>query len=79
MTFGYDARAWLTTKDSSSSKRTFVFAGDLLVWLQNKRILTESLGRPIILIGHSLGGIVIKKVREGYVLEATTWYYHRRN
>ena len=62
MTFGYDGRAWFTAKDKSSSKRTFVFAGDLLVALQNNRVLTGALGRPIMFIGHSLGGIVVKKV-----------------
>lgn len=60
-TFGYDAKKWLTPLEPSKG-RVFTFAEDLLTALRSKRILTGSIGRPIAFIGHSLGGIVIKKV-----------------
>jgi hypothetical protein len=39
-------------------------ANDLLVWLFNDREDDETASlRPLVLVGHSLGGIVIKRVR----------------
>ncbi|KAN0070951.1 Alpha/Beta hydrolase fold [Elaphomyces granulatus] len=61
MTFGYDARPWLRPGgDPATTGRSFTFSESLLNAFRSKRILTHTQGRPIIFIGHSLGGIVIK-------------------
>ncbi|KAK3335250.1 hypothetical protein B0T19DRAFT_452139 [Cercophora scortea] len=62
MTFGYDARAWLLPASKNNSPgRSFTFSESFLGALRSQRILTNTQGRPIVFIGHSLGGIVIKK------------------
>ncbi|KAI1324880.1 hypothetical protein F5Y16DRAFT_379814 [Xylariaceae sp. FL0255] len=57
MTFGYDA----SVGTKASSLRSFVFAEQLLVQLSDKRVSESSKTRPLMLVGHSLGGIVIKR------------------
>jgi len=56
MTFGYDAS--VLTK--ASSQRSFTFAESLLSELKDRRH-GQAANRPLIFLGHSLGGIVIKK------------------
>jgi len=61
MTFGYDARPWLRPGgDPATEGRAFTFAESLVGALKTKRTLTGTEGRPILFVGHSLGGIVIK-------------------
>ncbi|KAK1456142.1 hypothetical protein CMEL01_16554 [Colletotrichum melonis] len=60
MTFGYDARAFLHPFARSTTGRTFTFAEELLGSLADRRTEPEEMNRPIIFIGYSLGGIVIK-------------------
>jgi pimeloyl-ACP methyl ester carboxylesterase len=69
MTFGYDARAWLRGWDATSG-RSFTFAEGLLGEVRGLRIRTNTEGRPIMFIGHSLGGIVVKKVRKAVMAAA---------
>lgn len=57
MTFGYDSGVFTKAYTSTS----FSFAEAMLNSLQDKRVATQSKSRPLFLIGHSLGGIVIKK------------------
>jgi hypothetical protein len=59
MTFGYDVNVY----SKAASQRSFTFAEDLLTALHDYRQGSSASRRPIIFIGHSLGGIVIKKVR----------------
>ncbi|KAK3693429.1 hypothetical protein B0T22DRAFT_505222 [Podospora appendiculata] len=60
MTFGYDARAWLQpASNTKPTGRSFIFSESLLGALRSQRILTDTQGRPIIFIGHSLGGIAL--------------------
>jgi hypothetical protein len=58
MTFGYDVNVY----SKAASQRSFTFAEDLLSALYDFRQGPSASRRPIIFIGHSLGGIVIKKV-----------------
>ncbi|KAH7082904.1 hypothetical protein BKA63DRAFT_501828 [Paraphoma chrysanthemicola] len=61
MTFGYDARPWLRP-GSNTTARSFTFAESLLSEIRSLRLTTDTPeGKPIMFIGHSLGGIVIKK------------------
>ena len=60
MTFGYDAKAFLNPVSRSTSGRTFTFAESLLSDLSDSRIRSSETARPILFIGHSMGGIVIK-------------------
>ena len=60
LTFGYDSRAFISPFEKATTGRVFTFAEELLGALSDKR--TQARGRPIILVGHSLGGIVIKNV-----------------
>ncbi|XDG01199.1 hypothetical protein ABKA04_000814 [Annulohypoxylon sp. FPYF3050] len=57
MTFGYDANIFTDSRNTNA----FTVARDLLVDLEDRR-LGNAKTRPLIFIGHSLGGIVIKKV-----------------
>jgi alpha-beta hydrolase superfamily lysophospholipase len=59
MTFGYDVNVY----SKAASQRSFTFAEDLLSALYDHRQERSGSRRPIIFIGHSLGGIVIKKVQ----------------
>ncbi|KAJ5981898.1 hypothetical protein N7522_013526 [Penicillium canescens] len=59
MTFGYDASAF-TGPLKSRHARIFTFAQTLLSDLDDVRTSDTESVRPIIFIGHSLGGIVIK-------------------
>jgi hypothetical protein len=61
LTFGYSAKTWITPLKTTSRGRTFTFAEELLARLRSLRILRGGKGRPLFFIGHSLGGIVIKK------------------
>ncbi|KAF8859461.1 hypothetical protein BDZ45DRAFT_673223, partial [Acephala macrosclerotiorum] len=71
MTFGYDARAFLHPFARSSTGRTFTFAEALLNDLDDKRTTAAAKKRPIIFMGHSLGGIVIKSaLRHAHALES---------
>ncbi|KAI1094613.1 hypothetical protein F5B19DRAFT_499161 [Rostrohypoxylon terebratum] len=56
MTFGYDASIFTSSRNTNA----FTIARDLLDDLKNMRSGSAST-RPLILVGHSLGGIVIKK------------------
>jgi len=58
MTFGYDVNVY----SKAASQRSFTFAEDLLSALHDHRQGPLGSHRPIVFIGHSLGGIVIKKV-----------------
>jgi alpha-beta hydrolase superfamily lysophospholipase len=58
MIFGYDVNVY----SKAASQRSFTFAEDLLSALYDHRQGPSGSRRPIIFIGHSLGGIVIKKV-----------------
>ncbi|OKL63855.1 hypothetical protein UA08_01111 [Talaromyces atroroseus] len=60
MTFGYDARSFLRSLSLSLHGRTFTFAEALLNDLEDKRFSIADKNRPIIFIGHSLGGLVVK-------------------
>lgn len=62
MTFGYNATAFIRPFSKSSTGRTFTFAEILLNDLSDARSSRTEKSRPIIFIGHSLGGIVIKTV-----------------
>ncbi|KAI1386356.1 uncharacterized protein F4822DRAFT_409788 [Hypoxylon trugodes] len=57
MTFEYNANIFT----SAPSARSFEFAEEFLSALKDKRRNENARHRPLILIGHSLGGIVIKK------------------
>jgi hypothetical protein len=59
MTFGYDVNVY----SKAASQRSFTFAEDLLSALYDYRQGPSASHRPIIFMGHSLGGIVIKKVQ----------------
>jgi ankyrin repeat protein/pimeloyl-ACP methyl ester carboxylesterase len=58
MTFGYDA--YVTRRQPVSTNRVADHAKDLLNALQAQRMTLESRYRPLILVAHSLGGIVCK-------------------
>lgn len=60
LSFGYDSRAFISPFANASTGRVFTFAEELLGALSDQRVRAR--GRPIILIGHSLVGIVIKSV-----------------
>jgi len=60
LTFGYDSRAFISPFEKATTGRVFTFAEELLGALSDRR--AQARGRPIILVGHSLGGIVIKSV-----------------
>jgi hypothetical protein len=63
MTFGYDASAFLVPFDRCrSTGRVYTFAENLLSELYDMRSTPSERSRPIIWVGHSLGGIVIKQV-----------------
>jgi len=59
VTFGYNVNVY----SKAASQRSFTFAEDLLSALDDFRQGPSASRRPIIFIGHSLGGIVIKKVQ----------------
>jgi alpha-beta hydrolase superfamily lysophospholipase len=62
MTFGYDARGFISPFKKAIRARVFIFGRMLLEALLEKRTSEDERHRPIILIGHSLGGIVVKSV-----------------
>ncbi|KAI1991718.1 hypothetical protein LOZ54_001964 [Ophidiomyces ophidiicola] len=62
LTFGYDAKVFVNPSASAARGRTFTFAEELLNDLDDKRG-GEAQHRPIIFVGHSLGGIVIKAAK----------------
>ena len=59
MSFGYNS----STAFSKSTADIDDTAADLLNRLNDERISEAEQERPIIFIAHSLGGIVVKKVR----------------
>jgi protein SERAC1 len=62
MTYGYDARVFIRPFAAKTTGRTFTFAEALLGDLSDMRSSQEEKVRPLIFMGHSLGGIVIKSV-----------------
>ncbi|KAK8189294.1 uncharacterized protein BKA78DRAFT_319145 [Phyllosticta capitalensis] len=60
MTFGYKASVFLHPFAEQTRGRTFTFAEDLLNELVDNRSSPKERERPIVFLGHSLGGIVIK-------------------
>ncbi|KAM5354912.1 hypothetical protein ACJ41O_001558 [Fusarium nematophilum] len=60
LTFGYNAKAFVDPTVTANTLTIFTFAQNLLSDLADLRTTTKSTGRPIIFIGHSLGGLVIK-------------------
>lgn len=62
MTFGYNADAFLTIGKTKSNERLSSFGEKLLNLLNDARIEEHQIDRPLVLVGHSLGGIVIKSV-----------------
>jgi hypothetical protein len=69
LTFGYDAKVWIVPARVNAQGRVFTFAEQLLVEVRTDRIRNHAVKRPIIFIGHPLGGIVIKKVGPAWVLD----------
>jgi len=59
MTFGYHG----TYNDAMSNARTDDHGLSLLNCLMDERNTAHETKRPIILIGHNIGGIIIKQVR----------------
>jgi triacylglycerol esterase/lipase EstA (alpha/beta hydrolase family) len=62
MTFGYNAAAFVTPGETKTNDRLFAFGEQLLVALNDARIEDYQIRRPLVLVGHSLGGLVIKSV-----------------
>jgi hypothetical protein len=62
MTFGYNAAAFVTPGDIKTNDRLFAFGEQLLVALNDSRIEDYQVHRPLVLVGYSLGGLVIKSV-----------------
>ncbi|CAN9356736.1 unnamed protein product [Alternaria alternata] len=60
MTFGYNAAAFVTPGETKTNDRLFAFGEQLLVALNDARIEDYQIRRPLVLVGHSLGGLVIK-------------------
>ena len=62
MTFGYNSKAFVTPLAEKTTDRIFTFGEELLVTLRNARAEQYQRKRPLILVGHSLGGIEINSV-----------------
>lgn len=62
MVFGYDSRAFVKPFAEKTKGRVFTFGEELIAALADARIETHEQRRPLVLAGHSLGGIVIKSV-----------------
>jgi alpha-beta hydrolase superfamily lysophospholipase len=62
MTFGYNSQVWITPFNHATSERLFTFGEELMNALRDHRIEPHQQCRPLILVGHSLGGLVIKSV-----------------
>jgi protein SERAC1 len=62
MTWGYDSSV-AQTVELSSQNSLFGHAENLLTDLSSKRRGDDEYRRPILFIGHSMGGLVIKQVR----------------
>lgn len=60
LTFGYNATAFLRPFKKATKGGVFTFAETLLIDLDDHRLSAAEKTRPIMFIGHSLGGIVIK-------------------
>ena len=58
LAFGYDA--YVTKREAAVSNQLVDHSKDFLNSLTSLRDITESSGRPLILVGHSLGGVVCK-------------------
>ena len=65
MTFGYDARSFITPFQKTTTSRIFTFGEELLGQLKDVRGKREERNRPVIFVAHSLGGIVVKSVSAG--------------
>ena len=61
ITWGYDSSV-AKLSDFSSQSSIFSHAENLLIDLVRKRQESEEENRPIVFVGHSLGGLVIKEV-----------------
>lgn len=62
MTWGYDSSV-AQAFEFSSQNSLFGHADNLLTDLANKRRGEDEQNRPIVFVGHSMGGLVIKQVR----------------
>jgi predicted alpha/beta-fold hydrolase len=62
LTFGYNARIFVSSKEHKTTDRIFTFGESLLVSLSDVRVERAAKNRPILFIGHSLGGLIIKSV-----------------
>ena len=60
MLFGYIADLSTGSSDIQGATQ---HADSLLLHLKNNRVGSEQQRRPLVFVGHSLGGIIIKKVR----------------
>jgi alpha-beta hydrolase superfamily lysophospholipase len=58
MTFGYNARSFVNPIEAKTTDRIFTFGEELLVAINDYRVETYQRRRPLVLVGHSLGGIV---------------------
>jgi hypothetical protein len=59
LTYGYDA--YIVRKSVASTNRLIDHATNLLVDLASERDLSNASSRPLILVAHSLGGLVCKR------------------
>ncbi|KAK4977595.1 hypothetical protein LTR42_001966 [Elasticomyces elasticus] len=70
LTFGYDADPIHFFRLGGQNHQTiFSHAQDLLTAVKNKRDDPKVKDRPIVFVGHSLGGLVIKQVRQSSSLQ----------
>jgi hypothetical protein len=62
MVFGYNAQVWVASFKTKTQEPLFTFGEELMVALKDHRVEKYQRKRPLVLVGHSLGGIVLKSV-----------------